>query len=673
MTEITRESPRYHELVARYEALLSLSVGHARSVEAVEASPDGRLVAVSLRFTDGLDGEGHLELHLLAADGSGGWPVTAADGDASDPRWSCGGSLLTFLADHGSRHRPGPWAVEVATDGRMREPRRLASPPGFAELQRPSPDGTRLLLVMAGEHAEQADGLGSGTVGDRAARAAGEEGQAAPPAWTPLVEATSGQDEWRTTWLLDVATGTSRRVSPEGLNTWEADWLGPDAAVAIVSDAPAEDAWYGARLARLDLETTAAMTLYEPEWQIQYATGSPDGTRVAVIEAVASDRYYTEGDVMLVASDGTSVRTLKTRGVDIGAVRWIDDGRLGALGIEGMEVVAGVLDLNDRWHETWRGPAAIGGPYDQTSPVGGAGDLAAAIDGAGGVDRVAILGLHGERVLRSLDHPAQASFGAAMAEQRVVTWAGRDGTRVEGLLRLPHGTAPFATILWVHGGPVGAVLPGTPGIDMAMLLEAGYAILLPNPRGSTGRGRAFAAAVVGDMGGEDAWDLIGGIDHLVEAGVADADRLAVAGFSYGGYMAALLPSLTDRFAVAVVGSPLTDLISSYYASSLTVFVRDYVGGHPATHAARYVERSPVFARERLRTPTLITAGLRDRATPSGQAVELFRALREQGTDAELVLYPQEGHGVSDLAARADWAARAITWLEKYAPPRRSPG
>ena len=121
--------------------------------------------------------------------------------------------------------------------------------------------------------------------------------------------------------------------------------------------------------------------------------------------------------------------------------------------------------------------------------------------------------------------------------------------------------------------------------------------------------------------------------------------------SYGGYMAARCRA-HDRFAAAIVGSPLTDLIAAYYASSLTAFVRDYIGGHPATDTARYVERSPVFAGPRLRTPTLITNGARDRATPMGQAVELFRALREQGTDAELVIYPTEGHGF--------WTSRRAT-------------
>jgi dipeptidyl aminopeptidase/acylaminoacyl peptidase len=516
---------------------------------------------------------------------------------------------------------------------------------------------------MAGEHAEQADGLGSGTLGDKA-----ETHDA--PAWLPAVESTSGADEWRSLWILDVASGLAPRVSPEGLNTWEGDWLGPDAVVAVVSDTPPEDAWYGARVVRIDLDSGAVTTLHEPEWQVQFATGSPDGRSAAVIESVASDRYYTMGEVILVAADGSGSRTLATGETDIGAVRWLDDDRLVALGIAGMQSVTGILDIDGAWRETWRGDVIVGGQYLQVSPVGGDGAVVLSLNGAETADRVSVIQNGAERVLLSLEHPGHAPCGAARASQEVVSWTGRDGWRIEGLLRLPHGEPPYATILWVHGGPVGATGQSFPGVEMAMFLEAGYAILTPNPRGSTGRGRAFAEAVVGDMGGEDSFDLLAGVEHLVAAGITDPARIAVAGFSYGGYMAAHLPTLTDRFAAAIVSSPLTDMLSSYYGSSLTVFVRDYVGGHPATDTERYLARSPVFAGERLRTPSLITSGGRDRATPAGQAVELFRALREQGVDAELVIYPQEGHGVSDLAARADWSARSIAWLERFMPAAR---
>jgi len=654
--------PSRHEAVeARYRALLEADIGGAVGIEMAEVSPDGTLVAVVVRILDETAGHGHAELRLHSTDGSRHWRLTGPEGDAQEPRWSPDGRTLAFVADHGTRHRAVPWTIAITPGGPAGEPRRLPSPPGIAEHLRFSPDGGRLLVVMAGEGAEQADGLGSGTLGQ-------DLGHGDRPAWYPEVETSRGDDEWRALWCLDLPGGASRRVSPDGLNVWEAAWLGPDAAVAVVSDAAAEDAWYRARVARIDLETGAVATLHQPTWQVQFAEGSPDGRRAVVIEAVASDRYFMAGDVVLLDAAGT-VRPLPVSGVDVSAVRWLGPDRLVAVGVAGMQTAVGVLDIEGAWQETWRGDAALAGRYAWISPVGTDGAVATALDGPSDPERLVIIDDGRERAVVGTRAASGAAASRVLAVQRVETWTGRDGMRIEGLLRLPPGRPPFATILWIHGGPVGAVGQELPQLDSTILLEAGYAILTPNPRGSTGRGRAFAAAVVGDMGGEDAWDLLAGVDHLVASGIAEPQRLVVAGGSYGGYMAALLPALDDRFAAAVVASPLTDLVSSYYGSSLTRFVHDFVGGHPTSAIDRYLARSPAFAGPRLRTPTLVTTGLRDRATPAGQATELFRALREQGTDAELIAYPLEGHGVRDRAARADWIARVVTWIERYAPPR----
>jgi dipeptidyl aminopeptidase/acylaminoacyl peptidase len=674
MGRITSDTERYREVVERYRGLIERAVGGVESIGQPEVSPDGAQVAVVVEILDGLEGRGHTELHLLAVDGGRRWQVTGPGVDAKDPRWTrnaAGRACLTFLADIGSRHRPAPFLLEVGPDGPEGEPRRLASPPGFPELQRPSVDGMRLLLVMAGEHAEVADGLGSGSVGELAAEAAADDGAAATaarPAWAPVVETTGGDDEWRTTWLLDVASGDARQVSPVGMNTWEADWLGPDAAVVVASDHPAEDAWYEARVARLDLSAGTATTLYRGDWQLEFAAGSPDGSRLAVIEGVASDRYFMAGRLLLVAADGSGARALETGAADVLAFRWLDGERLLAAGLEGMESVVGVAGVDGSWRETWRGPAAIGGTIAGIAALGAAGDAVLPLNGPVEPERLVAIEAGRERTILGTRLAVHDELEAAAGVPRVVEWPARDGTSIQGVLCTPPGEPPFPAILWVHGGPVSAAGQSFPDARMAVLVEAGYAVLRPNPRGSTGRGRAFAAAVVGDMGGEDAQDLLAGVEWLVAEGIVDPARIAVAGVSYGGYMAAYLPTLSDRFAAAIVASPLTDMVAAYYGSSLTVFVRDYVGGQPAADPARYLSRSPVFAGERLRTPTLITNGQRDRATPMGQSVELFRALREQGTDAELAIYPTEGHGFSDVATRTDWVGRMVTWLDRHLGP-----
>ncbi len=661
--------PRYREIGDRVRAMLAPGLGQPSSFQDVELSPDGRRLAAVCRIADTLEGEARSELWLFELDASTHRSLTAADGNAASPRWLPDSSAIAFLADHGHRHRMTPWiaTIEAGEEPRLRE---LDSPPGVAEHVRVSPDGTRLAVLMAGDAAEQADGLGSGTVGQGLERER--------PDWFPLVETADAGDTGRSAWVLDLASSGTRQVSPDGLNVWEAGWLGDEALVAVVSDDPAEDAWYRTRLVRLDAARDGQegglpepVLLYQPEWQLQFAEGSPDGSRVAVIEAVASDRYFAQGDIVICSADGSGARSPGWLGADLSIVRWDGPDALVAAGAAGFEQVVMRLaaDGDPRPTKLLRTAGQMRLPFGGMST--GGGRVAISLTGPDRPERLSLVEDGAERPLLRTDHAGHELIRAAIAGQRIETWSAPDGTRIEGLLVLPHGEPPFATVLWIHGGPVGAAGGAFLSASVASLVDAGYAIVFPNPRGSTGRGRAFAAAVVGDMGGPfDTGDLLAAMDHLVGIGVADPDRLVCAGGSYGGYMSALLPAIDERFAAAFVASPLTDLISSYYGSSLTWFVDAFVGGRPDVVPDRYLARSPVFAGAALRTPSLITAGARDRATPVGQAVEHFRALREQGTPAELVVYPKEGHGVEAIDAALDWTARMVMWLERFAPPRR---
>jgi dipeptidyl aminopeptidase/acylaminoacyl peptidase len=681
-------SVRYLQIGDRIRAMLEPGLGKPSTFPEIELSPDGRRLAAVCRIMDALEDEPRSELWLIDLEASSHRSLTAPDGNAASPRWLPDGRAIAFLADHGHRHRMTPWiatidpdeaasdapaaggAAEVGAAPRLRE---LPSPPGIAEHLRVSPDGRRLALVMAGDDAEQADGLGSGTVGQSLERDR--------PDWFPDVETTDDGGAWRSAWVVDIESGQARRVSPDGINTWEAGWLGDDALVSVISDDPAEDAWYGARLVRLDAapgvdgvgegELPEPVLLYEPEWQIQFAEGSPDGSRVAVIEAVASDRYFVQGDIVIASADGSGARSPGWLGADLSIVRWDGPARLVAAGVVGFEnvVMRIAADGDPAPVDLLRTPGQMRLPFGGMSA--GSGRVAVALTGPDRPDRLVLVENGAERLVLGTDHAGHELIRSAIADRRIEEWSASDGTRIQGLLVLPHGEPPFATVLWIHGGPVGAAGGAFLAFTTASMVDAGYAIVFPNPRGSTGRGREFAEAVVGNMGGPyDTGDLLAAMDHLVEIGVADPERLVCAGGSYGGYMAALLPAIDDRFAAALVISPLTDLVSSYYGSSLTQFVDAYVGGRPDEAPDRYLARSSVFHGAGLRTPSLITAGARDRATPVGQAMEHFRALREQGTPAELVVYPKEGHGVRGIAAALDWAARLVMWAERFAPPRR---
>ena len=170
------------------------------------------------------------------------------------------------------------------------------------------------------------------------------------------------------------------------------------------------------------------------------------------------------------------------------------------------------------------------------------------------------------------------------------------------------------------------------------------------------------------MGGADLFDDLAGVDATIEAGVADPDRLVLIGGSYGGFMAAWIPTQDQRFKASVAISPVTDWWSERFDSSLGSWVGDFLRGQPLDASDHYSARSPVLHADRVTTPVLLTAGRHDRATPVGQAVEFYRALRERGIPTEVVKYPEEGHGVGEFPALLDLATRTVAWFERFLPP-----
>jgi dipeptidyl aminopeptidase/acylaminoacyl peptidase len=256
--------------------------------------------------------------------------------------------------------------------------------------------------------------------------------------------------------------------------------------------------------------------------------------------------------------------------------------------------------------------------------------------------------------------------GGVMEE---VSWTAPDGLRVEGLLARPATPGPYPLVIDVHGGPVWSYRNcWSLYQDLTRLLVSrGYAVLNPNPRGSMGRGQAFAEMVYGDMGGTDTDDYLSGIDALIERGIADPARIGTMGVSYGGFMSSWLITRTDRFAAAISMSPCNEWRSMHYTTYFPDFDRLFLQDEPLRVGGQYDARSPLLYAQRVHTPTLHTSGGLDEATPASQALMFHRALLEHGVESVLVIYPEEGHNVHRFPAIVDRAARVATWLERFMP------
>src|SRR5262249_3046151 len=216
-------------------------------------------------------------------------------------------------------------------------------------------------------------------------------------------------------------------------------------------------------------------------------------------------------------------------------------------------------------------------------------------------------------------------------------WGAQAGLSLEGILLRPPAAQgveePLPLVVIVHGGPTAAWSFGFSAgyFEWGLLLAgAGYAVLLPNPRGSSGRGQEFARANLGDMGGGDLEDILAGIDALVRDGIADDDRVAITGGSYGGFIASSAMTQTDPFAGTRPVAVVTGWTSSHYTANIGQFDALFLQGEPNDPAGPYPKWSPVYHAHRCRTPTLLIHGEDDRCTPLPQATEFYNALVEAG-------------------------------------------
>jgi dipeptidyl aminopeptidase/acylaminoacyl peptidase len=586
----------------------------------------------------------------MSADGP---PTQLTSGTWSDraPIWSPDGSRLAFLSDRITPGHQLPYTM-AATGA---EPELAATLVGCAESVAWSSDGQRLLVLAADP----------GSYGlDWSARAVNGAG----PTPDPIVR----RPGWarRRLFLIELSSDDVAEVGPSELSVWEADWDGDATVIAIVSTDHSGSGWYQGWVARLDLETRAATTLYEPRWQMEGLALSPNARRAVVVEGYASDHGLLSGSPMLIdLASGETIDPwpdLQT----VGRAAWCDDESLWYANTNGTGNACGRIWLDGRRDERWRGDAFIGDAV--TTPACVVTDDAATV--------WTTHQAHGRPPeLARFDHDTgtwsrRTSFNDRIVKDRVfpdiraIRWTGEDGVEIEGLLMTPHGASgPSPMIVCVHGGPTwnwGAYFSDSEP-NAVLLSAAGYACLLPNPRGSIGRGHAFAQGVIGDGGGIDFRDIMAGVDHCIATGIADPSRLGISGLSYGGYMAAWAVGQTDRFAAAVAMSVVSNYVSFHLTSEAWWYDHAILRGEWNDPTSQYVERSPVTHAHRCTTPTLIIQGAEDRCTPLGQAEELFNAIAASGAETELVVFPREGHVPLERAHALDAIRRTQDWFDRH--------
>ncbi|MCL1059709.1 S9 family peptidase [Shewanella gelidimarina] len=254
----------------------------------------------------------------------------------------------------------------------------------------------------------------------------------------------------------------------------------------------------------------------------------------------------------------------------------------------------------------------------------------------------------------------------------IVSWKAPDGSVVEGILDLPadykKSDGPLPLVVQIHGGPTSA----TPyalqhrSYGRSTFTAKGWALLSPNYRGSTGYGDKFLTDLVGKEHDIEVNDIIAGVDHLISDGIVDGDKMAVMGWSNGGYLTNALISTTERFKAASSGAGVFDQRLQWMLEDTPGHVVNFMEGLPWEKPEAYTQGSSLSHVDKIKTPTLIHIGENDQRVPAGHAQGLYRALKHYlNVPVELIVYPGEGHGLSKYQhrkAKMEWDQK---WFEHY--------
>ena len=468
-------------------------------------------------------------------------------------------------------------------------------------------------------------------------------------------------------------------------------------------------------------ETAEATRVTEGDFHVTGFDWSPDGSQL-VFAHQADPRINTgrlSGDIAVVSASGGDVAQLVTgRGIE-SSPRWSPDGSLIAYASTGNQPEpVGLADLYVVDPETGdsrmlpetpnRSVSILGWSADSDEvflneflgttrhviavPMGG-GAIRQVTEGAGVVGAAAMAATAGTLALtwQTTDEPAEVhitGMGAfepmrvsavtsdaprpPMGRTELLSWEAPDGTPVEGLLTYPVGHEDgtrVPLVLNVHGGPSGVFtqsFTGSPSIYMIQYFaQEGFAVLRPNPRGSTGYGKEFRYANFMDWGFGDLSDLMAGVDEVIGMGVAHPDSLLLMGWSYGGYMTSFAVTQTDRFRAASMGAGLPNLVSMVTTTDIGDYLVGHLGDEYFNDYETYEKHSAIYQIRNVTTPTQVIHGAQDLRVPFTQGQEFFNSLRRLGVDTEMIVYPRTPHGPTEPKFLMDVSERIVTWFEKY--------
>jgi dipeptidyl aminopeptidase/acylaminoacyl peptidase len=629
-----------------------------RGVQQTAISPDGSRIAYVVRVPvmEGEKSEYLSHIWLVSSDGTGNVQFTRGESSATSPSFSPDGEWLAFTSRRAEESQV--WVISV--HGGEAFP--VTDAESGVGSYRWSPSGDRIAYLMVDPETEE------------------EKTKKREKRDPIFVDQNFKYAHLYSVPFDPVAAepGEATRHTEGDLHITSFDWAPDGGSFAFGHQAdPRLDE--GARASDVSTvpadgskEVTPLVTLGGTDGGPLF---SPDGDWVAFTSSGDAPQRVGLGDVYVVAAQGGEPRRLAdSNDRSGGLLAWARDGSALLLS-ESLGTTRHVTSL-----------PVDGGPVRQlTRGAGVLGSVSFAseadamaftwqdTDTPADVHVSSVTGFEPRRVTdlhRGVEVPP-------LGETELLTWTSQDGLyRIEGLLTYPVGYDPsrsYPLVLNVHGGPAGVFsqsFTGNPGIyNIQYFAQEGYAVLRPNPRGSTGYGKDFRFANVRDWGYGDMDDLMAGVDRVIEMGVAHPDSLLLMGWSYGGYMTSFAVTRTDRFKAASMGAGLPNLVSMVTTTDIGEYLVAHLGGEELWEDYEGYERhSAIYRIANVTTPTQVIHGENDLRVPFTQGQEFYRALGRLGVPTEMIVLPRTPHGPREPKLQMEVSPLILRWFDRHLRP-----